>query len=68
MSGRDLVDMDTGELLEQIAFLRAWAGAVQILAIAEPRATAKGLDNPILRLRQEALEEELRHRRQRFAP
>ena len=63
LSGRDIVDLDTSEILEQIAFLRTWAGAVQILSLAEPRPSIKRLDNPILRLRLEALEVELQHRR-----
>lgn len=63
LSGHDLAGLDTGEIVEQIAFLRTWAGAVQILSLADPRPTAMCLDNAILRLRLAALDEELGRRR-----
>ena len=66
-NGSDLQALEFGEILEQISFLRNWAGAIQIMSLAEPRPSAARLDNPILRTRLEALEDELRHRRRERA-
>ena len=63
LDGCDIAGLDIGEILEQLAFLRNWAGMVQILSLAEPRPSTKRLDNPIFRQRLNDLEHELSRRR-----